>query len=236
MKKHKKSKRRKNMPHKIPTARQNMIDGQLRPNGINNKALLASFTNTPRDLFLEGSSKDIAHADTPAPLTDSITNPRSMFTPLVQARLIQALDLQPHHNVLVIAADTGYTAAIMAPLVQHVTLVEDNKHLTDLTRHAMLELDIKNITQVTTNPAKGAVKYGPYDRILINAPVPEIPTDITAQLASGGQLTAVVKGQDGLMDITHATKRGKTLMLESLFETKTMPIPTAFKATESFVF
>lgn len=220
------------MPNRIPTARQNMIDGQLRPNGINNKALLAQFLYTPRDLFLEGSSKDVAYADTPADLTPT----RQMFSPLVQARLIQNLNLEAHHNVLVVASDTGFTAALMAPLVQHVTMVEDNKHLTDLARHAMLELDIKNITQSNSNPAKGCAKYGPYDRILVNAPVAEIGADITAQLVSGGELTAVIKGQDGLMDITHATKRGKTLMLESLFETKTMPIPAVFQAEERFVF
>lgn len=220
------------MPNRIPPARQNMIDGQLRPNGINNTALLARFKALPRDLFLEGSSKDIAYADTPTDITPN----RQMFSPLVQARLIQSLNLTADSHVLILASDTGYTAALIAPLVKHVTLVEDNKHLTDLARHAMLELNIKNITQSNTNPAKGCSKYAPYDRILVNTPIAEITPEITAQLTSGGELTAVVKGQDGLMDITHATKRGKTLILQSTFETKTMPIPPYFQQPEAFVF
>ena len=81
-------------------ARQNMIDGQLRPNRVKNPALLARFADVPREYFVARSGQELAYAEDGAPLSDG----RMTLTPLTTAHMIQELELQPEDNVLVVAA------------------------------------------------------------------------------------------------------------------------------------
>ena len=100
-------------------ARRNMIDGQLRPNRVNNAQLLAVIADLPRERFLPAGLRSVAYADDDVPLG----NGRCLMEPMVLARLIQTLQPQPEDKALVVASGAGYGTALLARLVKSVVAV-----------------------------------------------------------------------------------------------------------------
>src|SRR4026209_1732278 len=103
-------------------ARRNMIDGQLRPNRVNNAPLLAAIADLPRERFLPSALRSVAYADDDVPLG----NGRFLMEPMVLARLIQSLQPRPDDRGMVVASGRGYGAALLARLVNSVATVESD--------------------------------------------------------------------------------------------------------------
>lgn len=204
-----------------------MMDGQLRPNRITNKPLLARFEAVDRARFVPDAAKATAYVDAPI----ALPNGRELMSPLTLAHLLQALELQPTDSLLILAGNTGYSAAIAAPLVAQVTLVEDDKALL---ANAKKEVTAENITLVNaapTHPPKGKK----YAAILLDTVVDTLPATITDALTEGGKLAFIRQGRDGVYEAATLTRHGKTLMDETLFETGGTVHP-AFQHHEGFVF
>ncbi len=209
--------------------RANMVEGQLRPHKVNNKPVLERFSTVPRERFVANAAS--AYLDQPAALTSG----RESFSPMVGARLIQALEVTPTDNVLVTASGTGYTAAILAPLCQSVVAVEDDADLAKQAETNFIAIGTTNVKVVVDNPAHGYQPAAPYNVILIDAPFAELHGSLVSQLAEGGRLAGVRIGTDGIPEATLFTKHGNTLVAEVLFETKGTVHP-AFTVSEKFVF
>lgn len=213
------------------TARQNMIDCQLRPNKVSDDDILARFMETPRELFVDASSQDIAYVDQ----STDIGHGRVMYSPMVAARLVEAMAPKPTDHVMVVAAGTGYTATILAPLVEYVVAVEENAYLVDNGRRAQSDLHLKNVKWVKDKPEKGCKAHAPYDCIVLDAAADLIPESLVQQVKEGGRIIGVLKGRNGVYQLTIATRNGATLFTETLFETPGVPLAN-FKQAEKFVF
>lgn len=211
--------------------RANMVEGQLRPNRINQPLVLARFANLPRESFVPAAAQPSAYLDQPISLNPT----HQMYSPLVTARLVQAIQPQAADNALVVAAGTGYTTAVLAGLCQHVVAVEADATLLKQAKANLAAQDINNVHFVYGAPNHGHDTLAPYTLIIIDAPFAELPTEITAQLREGGRLAGVRIGADGVPEATLYTKHGKSLVAETLFETQGSVHP-AFAASEKFVF
>lgn len=218
-----------NTPSQAAQQRANMIEGQLRPHKINDKTVLARFASVERENYVTATAT--AYLDQPALLAPQ----REMFSPLVAARLVQALGVQPADTVLVAASGTGYSATILAPLCASVVAVEDDAALAKQAEVNFTREGLTNIRQLIDNPAHGNTSGAPYSVILIDAPFAELHGPLVEQLAEGGRMAGVRIGVDGLPEATLYTKHGHSLIAEVLFETKGTVHP-AFTATEKFVF
>lgn len=196
-------------------SRINMVEGQLRPNKIQDKNLLRRFLSVPRENFVEVSQRNVAYMDEEVSIGDG----RKMFAPLVTARLLQGLGLQPEDRVLVTAAGTGYTAMLIAPLVQEVCVVESHQGFLDVARKMKVDLGLSNVGLHGGAPESGHGAKAPYDKIIIDAPAQEVPKSLVNQLKAGSKLAAVVKGEDGLLEATIFVKQGGRLIPQPLFET-----------------
>ena len=212
-------------------ARQNMIDCQLRPNKVSDDDILARFMDTPRELFVDAAMQDVAYSDVPV----QIGQGRVMYAPMVTARLLEALAPKGSEHVLVVAAGTGYTATLLAPLVEYVVAVEENAYLVDNAQKAQSDLHIKNIKWVKDKPEKGCKAHAPYDCVILDAAAVLVPDNLVQQVKDGGRVLGVVKAPNGLYQLTVMTKNGATLFTESLFETPGVPLAN-FKQAERFVF
>ena len=210
--------------------RANMVDGQLRPHKVNNKQLLQRFATVPRERFVATPAS--AYLDQPA----SLAAGREAYSPLVAARLVQALELAPTDTVLVVAAGTGYTAAILAPLCSSVVAVEDDADLAKQAETNFLATGLTTVKMTIDNPAHGYQPAAPYNAIVIDAPFAELHGSLVSQLAEGGRLAGVRIGTDGIPEATLFTKHGNTLITEVLFETKSATVHPAFTVSEKFVF
>ena len=209
--------------------RANMVEGQLRPNKVNQKPILARFSAVPREVYVPNA--DSAYLDQPA----SIAQGREVFSPLVAARLIQSMNIGPTDTVLVTGAGTGYTATIIAPLCRQVVAVEDDATLAKQAEANFAIAGLTNVQLVVDNPTHGYANAAPYQAILIDAPFAELHGPLIEQLAEGGRLVGVRIGTDGIPEATVYTKHGNALMAEVLFETKGTVHP-AFAVSEKFVF
>jgi len=213
-------------------ARRNMVDGQLRPNRVTNAALLAAVGELPRERFLPDALKSVAYADDDVPLGSG----RYMMKPMVLARLIQSLQPQPEDKALVAASGRGYGAAILARLVGSVVAVENNADLAASAQQTLRDLRVANIQLVAGPPDQGAAASGPYDVILIEGAVQEVPHAIADQLAEGGRLATVLTDPSGAMGVAQLfVKQGGVTSGRPLFDAGT-PLLPGFMPPPKFTF
>ncbi|MFC7609397.1 protein-L-isoaspartate O-methyltransferase family protein [Teichococcus aestuarii] len=179
-------------------ARKWMVDGQLRPNKVTDPRILSAMSDLPRHRFVPPAQAPRAHADEDVPLGGG----RVMIQPMMQARLMQLAQIRAEEQVLLLGAGSGYGAALAARLGARVTAVESAPALLALARDALAGLSVApgSIRIIEGNAARGHAEGAPYDLILIEGQVPEIPPLLVEQLAEGGRVVAVQRrpGRRGL--------------------------------------
>jgi protein-L-isoaspartate(D-aspartate) O-methyltransferase len=157
-----------------PAARLNMVEGQLRTNKVTDEAVLEGFLTTPRERFVPLQLRGIAYVDDDIPLG----NGRVLMEPLVLARLLQVAAIGKQSKVLEIGCATGYATAILAKLAATVVAVESDKALAAAARANLAALGLGNVQLQEAPLADGWRAGAPYDVILINGGVAEIPAAI----------------------------------------------------------
>jgi protein-L-isoaspartate(D-aspartate) O-methyltransferase len=206
--------------------RDNMVESQLRTNKIVDVRLIGAFASVEREQFLPLELQPIAYVDEEI----SLGNGRFLLEPMVFARLVQAAAIKQTDRVLVIGAGCGYGAAIIATLTPHVVAVEADK--------AALRNPEKlaGITVAIGALDEGCAAHAPYDVIVIEGSVADVPSTISAQLAEGGRLVTIVRedvyttGQAVLL-----LKQSNALSQTRLFDAST-PYLTGFAPKSAFVF
>jgi len=213
-------------------ARRNMVDGQLRPNRVNDAGLLAALSELPRERFLPEALRSVAYADDDVPLG----NGRFMMEPMVLARLIQILQPRAEDKALVAAAGLGYGAAILGRLTKSVVAVEADAGLAAAARKTLHELGVTGVEQVAGPSEQGAAASAPYDIVLIEGAVPEVPGAIADQLADGGRLATVIADPSGALGVAHLfVKQGRVVSGRPLFDAGT-PLLPGFARPARFTF
>ncbi|MCC8427633.1 protein-L-isoaspartate O-methyltransferase [Reyranella aquatilis] len=203
-------------------ARRNMVEGQLRPNRVNNAGLLAILADLPRERFLPEALRSVAYADDDVPLG----NGRYMMEPMVLARLIQVLQPQAEDKAMVVAAGRGYGAAILARLAKSVTAVETDASMAAAARQTLADLGLAAVELVVGQAEQGAAAGAPYDVILIEGVVREVPKTISDQLAEGGRLATVIADPSGALGVAHLyVKQGGVVSGRPLFDAGSPPLP-----------
>lgn len=169
-------------------ARRHMVDGQLRPNRVEDPRIVAALRDLPRERFAPSALAARAYADADLPLPGG----RAMLKPLVLARLVQLAGVKRGERVLVVAAGTGFGAALMAAIGGIVSAVENDPALLAIARAALpAAVPADSVTLVEADPAQGHAAGAPYDVIMIEGGVAEVPRAIEEQLAEGGRLVAI---------------------------------------------
>jgi protein-L-isoaspartate(D-aspartate) O-methyltransferase len=213
-------------------ARRNMVDGQLRPNKVTNAALLTAVGELPRERFLPEALRSVAYADDDVPVGGG----RYLMEPMVLARLIQTLQPQPTDRGLVVGAGRGYGAALLARLVKTVTAVESDPGLAAAAAQIAKELALDGIQWVSGKLEQGGPGSAPYDVVLIEGAVRQIPQAILDQMAEGGRLAAIVAGAPGAMGVAQIfVKDGGVASGRPLFEAGT-PLLPGFTPPPRFTF
>ncbi|HQT64683.1 MAG TPA: protein-L-isoaspartate O-methyltransferase [Acidocella sp.] len=160
-------------------ARAHMVDSQVRPNQVNDARVIAAMRSLARETFAPGHSHPYADAEI------DLGGGRAMLSPLLIAKLTQLVLASNPPHILVIGAGTGYGAAILASSGAVVTALESQTSLTPGPVPA-------NVTFVNGKLAAGWPANGPYEAILIEGAVPEIPASLASQLAPEGVVVAIL--------------------------------------------
>lgn len=170
-------------------ARHSMIDSQIHPMGVTSEAVLEAFAAVPREDYVPEEKRGICYCDEDI----EIAKGRYLMEPSVLARLIQAAKPQADDVALTIGSGIGYNAAILSHLVSTVVALEEDQDLIDQAQASWDKSVCCNVAVIKGDQSMGAPDNAPYDIIIINGAVCDIPLAIKEQLSIGGRLVALVK-------------------------------------------
>lgn len=176
-------------------SRRKMVDNQLRTNDVTDHRVLDAMEAVPREKFVPASRRAVAYIDDDIQI-GPVDSGRYLMKPHIFGKLVQLAGLQQNDVVLVIGAGSGYGPAVVSQLAASVVAVEENPALVALGSEILVELGIENAAVVEGELCKGFPSEGPYDAVLIDGAVEQLPEDLFAQLKDGGKLV-VIEGQGG---------------------------------------
>lgn len=161
-----------------------MVASQLRTTGVDDVRVVAAMATVRREDFVPAASRGLAYRDTAIPLGGG----RFLNSPMPTGRLLTEAEILPEDRVLLIGAATGYTAAVLVELGAKVTAVESDPTLVATARTALAGLD--DVTLVEAPMAAGHDAGAPYDVLLVDGAVEELPAALIAQLRIDGRIAA----------------------------------------------
>lgn len=186
-------------------ARTNMVDSQIHTSGVVDPALLEAFETVPREMFVPENLRNIAYCDEEIAIGEG----RFLLEPLTLSRMIQEINPSPDDVVLDIGGATGYAAAILSFVTSTVVALEENESFLNKAETVWKELGLCNIVGKAASLKDGYPEKAPFDIILLNGAVPEIPHNLCEQLSPGGRLVTILKETQetpGRVTITRATQ------------------------------
>jgi protein-L-isoaspartate(D-aspartate) O-methyltransferase len=173
------------------TARQKMVDGQVRPSDVTDSRILDAMLAVPREAFVPPSKRALAYLDLDLDVSEPASAKRFLIKPVVTAKMLQAAEIKETDNVLVVGGATGYAAAVVAKLAGQVTATEADPALAAKVKDVLAELGIANVTVRAAAAAAGDPAGAPYDVILLNGATEIVPEELYSQLKEGGRLLGV---------------------------------------------
>lgn len=203
-------------------ARNRMVDGQIRPNRVSDPRILAAMREIPRELFLPPGLRPVAYIDNDIHLGGG----RVLMEPLAIARLVQLLAPTEGERALVVAAGVGYGAALLAACGARVIALEEDPALLGLAQEA-LDTIAPSVRLVSGSLAAGWPSGAPYDMILLEGAVRQIPPVLGQQLrADGGRLSTVLAEPEIVSQMVLAEPTPAGLRALPIFDCATPPIPS----------
>ncbi|MBP8267860.1 MAG: protein-L-isoaspartate O-methyltransferase [Zoogloea sp.] len=195
-------------------ARFNMVEQQIRPWEVLDFGVLDVLMSVRREEFVPEAYKGVALSEAEIPLGHGST----MLIPVIEGKILQAVQVKASDKVLEVGAGSGYFAALLAAKADWVRTVEIDPVLVNMAHDNLKRYGVENVIVEEGDAIRGWPSNAPYDLIVVSGGVPFIPETLLQQLKVGGRLFAFV-GEQHLMTAQLATcvAEGK-YSTESLFE------------------
>ena len=194
--------------------RQAMIENQIIDRGVSDERVIKAMNDVPRHLFVKESLRDLAYADGPLPIGYNQT----ISQPYIVAYMTEILQPDTHHIVLEVGTGSGYQAAILSKLVNHVYSIEIIPELGKEAANRLDKLGYDNVTVKIGDGYNGWEEHAPFDRIIVTAAPEQIPKKLVEQLKSGGLMVLPVGktsfGQD--MRVVKKDRTGQVTTQETI--------------------
>ena len=205
-------------------ARINMIKQQVRTWEVTDSRIIDLMNKYPREEFVPEAWRDIAYSDTNIQVDDY----NCALFPGLEARMLQALDVQAGERVLEIGTGCGYMTALLNDLSGHVLSLDNADHVQQTAKKRL-----EGVALEKGNANEGWQDHENFDVILLNGSVQQLPEGLADKLNPGGRMFAVI-GEAPAMAAT-LIKRDKNGLIssEQLFETS---LPRVVAAEEKDVF
>ena len=211
-------------------ARTAMVDSQVRPNDVTKYSIIAALQKVEREDFVPESMRMVAYADSPIALDTG----RVILDARVFSKMLDALNILPTDFVLDIGCGLGYSTAVIASLSEAVIGVEDDAtRVTDATENLMAA-QVDNAVILEGELAKGAAKHGPYDVVIIEGAVEQVPANLIKQIKDGGRLAAIFN-KNGVGVVRIGIKNGDGISWRDTFNADA-PILPGFQSDKGFTF
>lgn len=195
--------------------RRAMVASQLRTTGVNDPRVVAVMAEVPRERFVPADKASLAYADLPLELCEG----RELSPPMVTGRLLTQADVVRGEKVLVVGAGTGYAAELLHRLGAEVVALEEDAALLAIGKQA-----VPGVRWVTGPLAAGHQECAPYDLILIDGAIEEIPRTLIEQLAQGGRLVGALVDQ-GVTRLVSGIRAGAGFGVQSFADAFAAHLP-----------
>jgi protein-L-isoaspartate(D-aspartate) O-methyltransferase len=216
--------------------RTKMVDGQVRTTDVTDPSILEAMLSVPREAFVDEKRRPLAYIDEDieiAPARPGLAA-RYLMEPSPFAKLVQLADIGAGDHVLDVGAGTGYSSAVLSRLAESVVALESDSELAARARTLLPETGQGNVTVVAGKLEEGHKAAAPYDVIIIEGAVEQLPEALLAQLRDGGRL-AVVEGRGNAGVARLYVKTGGSITGRRAFNAAVKPLP-GFERTPAFEF
>jgi protein-L-isoaspartate(D-aspartate) O-methyltransferase len=192
-------------------ARKRMVHEQLVARGIKDTRVLVAMMKVPRHLFVEEGLWHQAYGDFPLPIGEGQT----ISQPYIVALMTEALQLTGDEKVLEIGTGSGYQAAVLAELTNHVFSIERISSMASKARKILDALGYGHVLMRIADGTHGWEEETPFTGIIVTAGAPEIPATLVEQLAVRGRLVIPV-GDEYAQTLLKVVKKEKGYKEEDL--------------------
>jgi protein-L-isoaspartate(D-aspartate) O-methyltransferase len=210
------------------TRRVMMVDTQVRPSDVTKFPIIAAMLAVPREVYVPARLREAAYIGENV----NIGAGRVLLEARTLAKMLDALDIQPHELVLDLGCGLGYSTAIIAKLADAVMAVEADEALAAEAQRTLSAEGVDNAAVITGPLAAGAAKHGPYDVITVQGGVEVVPQAIIDQLKDGGRIACVFM-TGALGEARVGYKSGGNVTWRSVFNASA-PVVPGFTASRGF--
>lgn len=204
----------------VEQARFNMVEQQIRTWEVLDQQVLDLMAEVPREDFVPQAYRNLAFADTCIPLAHGQT----MMMPRVEARMLQALQVEPRDRILEVGTGSGFVSALLARLGGHVTSIEIHDALHSAAQAKLDAHGIANIDLYVGDASRGWDRAAPYDVIAVTGSVPVLEESFQNSLAVGGRLFVIVGHEPAMEALLITRMSGTQWASDGLFETVLAPL------------
>ena len=213
-------------------AREQMVDCQVRTNDVTEHELISALLSSPRERFVPDDLEPLAYSDSELPLAELGAEGRYIMPVARLANLIESAEIDNQDIVLIVGAGSGYSASILSQLAASVVAIEDNQQLVDFATERLSENGFDNVAVLQSPLNEGCAKEAPYDVILVEGAVEQLPQALLEQLTMGGKLIAV-HGTGNSADVRLTSKHDNGFSSRSLMNCSVRPLP-GFEEVKEF--
>ncbi|SMH49089.1 protein-L-isoaspartate O-methyltransferase family protein [Mesorhizobium australicum] len=200
--------------------RTKMVDGQVRTTDVTSLPLLDALLSVPREEFVPAAKKSLAYIDEDLEIAPG----RYLMEPSPFARIAQLAEIQPGDFVLDVGAGTGYSSAVLSKIAGSVVALEQDPALAEKAQSVLSALGYDTVAVVEGPLTAGYPAQAPYDVIVIEGAVEQIPQALFDQLKDGGRLVAVEGlGNSGVVHIY--VKHGSSVSARRAFNAAVKALP-----------
>ncbi|WP_417266977.1 protein-L-isoaspartate O-methyltransferase family protein [Celeribacter baekdonensis] len=208
--------------------RTTMVDTQVRPSDVTKFPIIEAMLTTARENFVPAAKRDAAYVGEHVDLGHG----RVVLDPRVLAKMLDALNIQNDELVLDLGCGLGYSSAVMARMAQAVVAVEEDEDMAKEAASALSDNGSDNVIVETGTISAGAPQHGPYDVIILQGGVEELPSGILAQLKEKGRICAIFL--DGALGVVRIGYKLEGEVTWRMVFNATAPVLSGFEKNAEF--
>ncbi|MBX3396186.1 MAG: protein-L-isoaspartate(D-aspartate) O-methyltransferase [Phycisphaerae bacterium] len=177
-----------------------MVETQIVGRGISDPNVIAAMKAIPRECFVPISQVDHAYEDRAV----GTELGQTISQPYIVALMTELLAVRPHHRVLEIGTGTGYQTAVLARIACRVYSIERLRALSDAAERRLAEMGVENVELCVGDGSAGWPEAAPFDRIMVTAAAPRVPSILVDELSECGRLVVPVgEGDAQILTVIH---------------------------------
>lgn len=207
-----------------------MVDCQVRPSDVTKFPIIEALLMVPREAYVPAAKKSIAYAGEHIPLSAD----RVLLDARTFAKMLDSVNIRPTDLVLDLGCGMGYSSAVIARLAEAVVAVEEDADLAAVATETLSDMSVDNVLVTSGRLSQGNAKHGPYDLIVTEGAIEELPQEIADQVKDGGRIVAILQ-QDGSSQCRIGHKSDGNISWRFAFDASA-PLLAGFEAQEEFAF